>query len=1075
MGEAPTPRVVAIVVAHDGATWLEEVLQAIEAQDHPNLTILGVDNGSQDGSREILLDHLGVERVLVAERDLGFGGAVNMAADTATAGRADYLFLVHDDAAPAPDVVSRLVAAMEADTTLAAVGPKLVRWEDPRTLEAVGMTVDLTGRADSGLEPDERDQGQRDVVHDTLYVPTTCMLVRQGDYEAIGRLDRRYHVFRDDLDLCWRFWLADRRVEVVPGATVRHAAGASNYLRLGQTAFLGPRYFAERNTLATLLKLYSPVRLAAILPLFLLVGVAKVAAFLATRRFGDAWQTLRAWAWNLLHLPETRRLRRGAQSLRARSDGELAPLFGKVAPRLRAYTEAVTFWLTTGGGTAEDAELARLAEVPTSTFGRMRRFVRANAVVLGGSVLLVTGTFLALPLFESGAVRGGHLLPWPDGGSGPFLRDYGASFHDVDGLGTAAAPSPARFLLGMLTWFSFGSSWLAPRVLLLGALPVAWVFALLAVRRLTPRRVPQVLAATMYVLSPPAIAAVRTGQIPTLVVIALLPALLGAFGAMVADDVKLATAWRATAAAALTGAVMVAFAPPVAGLLVPLTLVLIIVVQWFGLEPEARRGARLRMAAFLAGVLLLLFPWSLDLLRQGSPVWSAVGEVPATPQPFWRLALLVPAIEGFPSLLAGGGYLTAGVLGLALGLRTRTTAVIGLWGTGLFAVLLAWLLGRAGESAVAWPGLPLVVAAAAFAALLAVAFAEAGRSLGQYTFGWRHLLAGVSVLATAAGLVVMVGHVADDPWGAYAIDEPPLPAFIAAEQEAVGPFRVLVLSAEGDDVRWDLTGPAGPTMLRYGQAVPVTLARRVDQDLTDMMGGSDPGAAARLGLANVRWIVVPERGISPELDQALAQQLDLEPQPVSRGRVYRVQGWVPRSVHVRPDVLDSVVNQRALPPDADVRPLDVVDGSVRAEDLRGGAVLLAEADEGTWLADVDGVRTEIRPIEGLVRVDVPEGADEFVLRHRQGPRTALVSLQLLGLLLGISLVLRPPGFAEVAARPRAATPPPPPGTDPVEPTPPDTPGDEGAEPDAAPGEDESSTPTADHQPSHVAVVGEGRP
>ncbi len=1060
----PTPRVMAIVVAHDGAAWLPTTLAALGEQDWPNLDVIAVDNASQDGCRDILLDHLGDERVLVAERDLGFGAAVNMAADTAAAADADYLLLVHDDSAPAPDVVSRLVEVMEHDPSLAAVGPKLVRWDDPRVLESVGMTIDATGRADSGLEPDERDQGQRDIVHDTLYVPTSGMLVRRSDYEAVGRLDRRYHVFRDDLDLCWRLWLADRRVEVVPEAVVRHASGASNYLRLGQTAFLGPRYFAERNTLATLLKLYGRARLLAILPLFVLVGTAKVVGFVATRRIGDAWQTIRAWLWNGLHLRETLRLRRRTQAERLRTDGELRGLFGRVAPRLRAYTEAVTFWLTTGERGADDRERDAMSE-PSSTTGRIVRFVRGNAVVLGGGLLLLVGTALALPLLSSGSIRGGELLPWPSGGAGAFFRDYASGFHEADGLGTAAAPSPARFLLGMLTLVSFGSSWLAPRVLLLGALPLAWVFALLALRRVTPRRIPQVVAATLYVLSPPAIAAVRTGRIQALVVVPLLPALAAALIAMVRPGVRLSVAWRATAAAALVASVMVAFAPPTAAVVVPATLALVAALPAVNADVGERGAIRLRLLAFLAGIVLFLFPWSLDLLRAGSPVWTATSPAGADPQPFWRLVLLAPDLPGFPGFVAGAGYLAAGVLGVVLALRTRTALVLGLWGAGLTGALIAWLLGRAGDGAVAWPGLGLIIAAAAFSALLALAFSEAGASLGQYTMGWRHVLAGISVLAVAGGFATMARHMVDEPWAAYAIGEPSLPAFIGVEQEAVGPFRVLVLSASGETVRWDLTGPSGPTMLRFGQPTPPTLAARIGTDLTDMMGGSDPGAAARLGLANVRWIVVPEAGISDELQMALAQQLDLEPQPVAVGRVYRVTGWLPRAAAVSPDVLDAVVNQRALPPDARVRGLEGADVVV-GEDVAEGAVLLAEANEGTWIARVDGEPAEIRPIEGLVRFDVPSRAASVRITHAQGSRTTLMALQLIVLLLGISLVLRPPGFAEAGARPGLPHPPPgPPGPDPASPDP---------DPEPTPEADPTPEDRPSHQPSHVTVVEGGQ-
>ncbi|MFT5222708.1 MAG: MFS family permease, partial [Glaciecola sp.] len=543
-----------------------------------------------------------------------------------------------------------------------------------------------------------------------------------------------------------------------------------------------------------------------------------------------------------------------------------------------------------------------------------------------------------------------------------------------------------------------------------------WIASLIALRRVTPRRIPQVMAATLYVLSPPAIAAVRTGRISSLVVIPLLPALVASVTAMVRPGTRQSLAWRASAAGALIGSVMIAFAPPVAALLLPGTLVVLLGLRWIVGDVEHRRGARLRLLAFLAGMLILLFPWSLDLLRAGSPVWNAVTPTGASPQPFWRLMVLVPQLEGFPGLLAGGGYLLAGVLGVALGLRTRTGMVVGLWSVGLSSALAAWFLGRAGDSAAAWPGLPLIFTAAAFAALFAVAFSEAGTSLGRHHVGWRHVLAGVSVLAVAAGIVTMTRHIGSDPWGNFVVGESSLPAFIGAEQESVGDFRVLVLTADGDDVRWDVTGAEGPSMLRYGQPVPPILAARIDRDLTDMMGGSDPGAAARLGLANIRWVVVPPRGISDAIDAALGQQLDLEPQPVRNGRVYLVSGWLPRAALVSREAVESVINEGALTPGMEVMPLTITDGAVHIPAGSAGAVLLAEADEGRWRATVDGREAEVGDIDGLVRLDLPDPvATDVTLAHDQSPRTALMALQLIGLLLGMSLVLRPPGFAD--ARP----------------------------------------------------------
>jgi GT2 family glycosyltransferase len=447
------PGVLVVLVAHDGASWLPRVLDGLAVQTYPNLDVVAVDNISQDGSREVLLERLGEERVLIADRDVGFGAAVGMGLDARPADEFPYVVTLHDDCELAPDAIEVLVAAMEADPHLAAVGPKLRAWHGPAELQSVGWTVDITGRADSGVDEGELDQGQRDQERRTLYVSTAAMLLRRATFDAVGRFDRRYHVFRDDLDLCWRFWLAGHEVEVVPDAVGRHVGGATNYLRLGQTRFIGPRYFAERNTLATLLKNYGRARLAGIIPLYFLVGIAKVLGFLLTRRVSDAWQTIRAWVWNLFHLRETWRLRRIVQQGRRRQDAELKELFGRVVPRLRAYLEAIVEWIAGAdvGATAPSEELReeRAAAEPETATKRLIRFARSRPVLVTGAVLATLGVIGAWQLLLPGTLRGGELAPWPDHASA-FLADYVAGWHEANVFGTADAPSPAQALLGLL-------------------------------------------------------------------------------------------------------------------------------------------------------------------------------------------------------------------------------------------------------------------------------------------------------------------------------------------------------------------------------------------------------------------------------------------------------------------------------------------------------------------------------------------------------------------------------------------------------------------------------------------------
>jgi GT2 family glycosyltransferase len=1003
---AAAPPVLVVLVAHDGAAWLPRTLAALDAQTHPELDIVAVDNGSTDGSGQLLLDHLGPDRVLVAERDLGFGAAVSMALDARPAAEAPYVLLLHDDLELAPDALAHLVAALEDDPRLAVVGPKLLSWDDDRALQSVGWTVDITGRADSGVDEGELDQGQRDQERRTLYVSTGGMLARREILDGLGRFDRRYHLFRDDLDLCWRTWLAGHDVEVIPDAHGVHVAAATNYLRLGQTRFIGPRYFAERNTLATLLKNYGPARLLPTVALYFLVGVAKVLGFLLTRRVSDAWQTVRAWLWNGLHLRETWRLRREVQSARVRSDAELRDLFGKLAPRVRAYVEAIAEWVA-GGDVGAGQPTPPAAAEPESATRRLVDGLRRRPVLVTGLVLGLVFLAGGWPLLVPGELRGGEFAPWP---ASPlaFFSDYAAGWHEAGAFGTASAPSPSQAILGLVHLLVAGSTYLAPRLLLLGLPLAAWLLALRAAQIFSARRSPRVVAATAYVLSPPLLAALATGRLGALVVAAAIPGLVAAGSVLARPASSPERAWRAVAGVALLAAVAGAFEP----LFLPVTLlggaVLLSVAAARVRDAGWRRALSIRIAVASFAPLVLLLPWSFELVATEGPWRTASEEIVGGE--LWRWLVLAPDLDGFPGLWAGLGFVLAGLLGLALGGPRRPQVVAGLWAVALGGAGGAWWLGR--TAATTWPGIPLLLTAVAFAGLLAVAFATAEAQLTRHAFGWRQLAAATTGLAVAVSLGTLATTLIRGPWDAYVVDQPALPAFLTTAAVEGQPFRVLLLAEEDGEVLWEVVEGAGPGMDAYGLADEVAGTALLGPVVDDVLSGRDPNASARLGALSVRYVVIPPGGESSALDEVLRAQPGLEPRPVADGRVLVVSGWLPRATVLAEDTAELVAAGGELPLDTRSQPLTSVEaGRYHGSTNEPGILLLAEpADEG-WTATSGGRRLPL--LEGSTPRfgEVQPGAVVEAVHTGGVARSFAVSGQLLAVLLAISLALRPPSFA----------------------------------------------------------------
>ncbi len=129
---ASQPRVIAIVVNHNGRAFLRDTFRGLAAQTRPIDDVLVVDTGSTDGSADWARSRLGDDAVMAVRGQ--FGRAVMSALrDQRTSGM-DWLWLLHDDCAPEPEALERLLAEAESRPSASILGPKLVSWTNPDRL-----------------------------------------------------------------------------------------------------------------------------------------------------------------------------------------------------------------------------------------------------------------------------------------------------------------------------------------------------------------------------------------------------------------------------------------------------------------------------------------------------------------------------------------------------------------------------------------------------------------------------------------------------------------------------------------------------------------------------------------------------------------------------------------------------------------------------------------------------------------------------------------------------------------------------------------------------------------------------
>ena len=132
---------------------------------------------------------------------------------------------MHDDAAPAPDALYRLLVHVISDPTIDITGPKLLlprRRQAGQAISEIGVSISGTGRRELELDPGEIDQGQRDQPQARLGVSTCGMLVRTEVWADLDGLDPGIPIFRDGVEFGWRAHLNGYRVVTTPSAMITH-------------------------------------------------------------------------------------------------------------------------------------------------------------------------------------------------------------------------------------------------------------------------------------------------------------------------------------------------------------------------------------------------------------------------------------------------------------------------------------------------------------------------------------------------------------------------------------------------------------------------------------------------------------------------------------------------------------------------------------------------------------------------------------------------------------------------------------------------------------------------------------
>ena len=186
---------------------------------------------------------------------MGYAGGNNIGIRKALEAKADYVLLLNNDTSVEPEFLAELLRAAKACPEAGIFGAKVVYYDRPEVLWALGGNVQQPFGRIKMFGRDRAADCLPNEIQEFDHVPGAVMFVRAEVFREIGLLDSEFFLNWEDAEFCLRAQKVGWKVVGVPAARVLHKVSRATAGKLAM-------YFGQRNRLLFASKQLPPLQFA---------------------------------------------------------------------------------------------------------------------------------------------------------------------------------------------------------------------------------------------------------------------------------------------------------------------------------------------------------------------------------------------------------------------------------------------------------------------------------------------------------------------------------------------------------------------------------------------------------------------------------------------------------------------------------------------------------------------------------------------------------------------------------------------------------------------------------------------
>lgn len=213
-----TNKTTVVIPNFNGIQYVEKCLESLENQSVKHFSIIVIDNGSTDGSVELVQEKYPYVQVICMGENTGFSVAVNKGIELTTT---RYVILLNNDTITEINFVEEMERAISKSEQIFSVSSKMIDMNLPTKIDGAGDLYCALGWAFAKYKGDSIKKANK-----KCKIFSACAgaaIYRKSILDEIGLFDEQHFAYLEDVDIGYRARIYGYENWYTPNAIVYHA------------------------------------------------------------------------------------------------------------------------------------------------------------------------------------------------------------------------------------------------------------------------------------------------------------------------------------------------------------------------------------------------------------------------------------------------------------------------------------------------------------------------------------------------------------------------------------------------------------------------------------------------------------------------------------------------------------------------------------------------------------------------------------------------------------------------------------------------------------------------------------